>query len=271
MVELRSQTVKCQFCSNFECHYDNLKSLRNHHSYHHSDISWPNHAYTLKREDDCPVGVLRNTHLKRKRVAEKKSTSNFKPRQCGHYIHGNKSKQCKIKIISGVKLNSRVRCNVHQWKDVQFAAIYGVYNLTGRTNGYITLRESQISGGGRGVWTTHTSYCQSEYLTEYGGVFTTAEQVEKGDYNRQHTIECAGFTEPYLSGLTTPVVGLGLGSFINRGSRDSSALQVNCEYVWRKESQTVWVRCITYIPPYSELFISYGSGFHIPRPLSDET
>ncbi len=79
----------------------------------------------------------------------------------------------------------------------------------------------------------------------------------------EHTMYCSTFTAQYLSGLTVPVVGLGVGSFVNRRDEQHES---NTKFVFRfakTEFESVWVVAVKDIKSGTELFMPYENSFRL--------
>lgn len=129
---------------------------------------------------------------------------------------------------------------------------------------YVTVRPSSVAGGGNGVFTTALGgYSEGDFITQYAGTMMSDAQVSAKKHNPEHTIYCSTFSRPYLSGLNTPVVGKGVGSFINRRDEENAS---NVKFVYRfakTKDESVWVVAVKAIKPEQELFVSYGNSFTI--------
>lgn len=68
--------------------------------------------------------------------------------------------------------------------------------------------------------------------------------------------------------LHEPVVGRGLGSFINNGGHNNAGKN-NCKFSYSNKDDVVYVRTTKIVKAYHELFIPYGTGYKWKTTASD--
>lgn len=262
-MRLRVSSIKCKLCP------DTIQTNDMSKIYYHYKTRHPNQKASTKiyfpkaLAKYCDRSIPYSTLYKRRRTAEKMGANSCVPKRCVHKIDGQL--QCrKRQIVDG----ERFFCVNHPFKSIQYARLHNTYadeTLGAEHKAHITevcRKQSTITDAGYGLWTTDFGdFQEGDYITQYAGTLLTEQQYKNKEHNPQHTIYCRGFKKPYLSGLTEPKEGEGYGSFVNRGTASS----VNCEYVFKSEDQTVWLRATKYIAKTTEMFTVYGGGFHVPR------
>jgi hypothetical protein len=208
---------------------------------------------------------------KRKRTARLLGLAGTDRHQCYHFRGPGETNRCRNRLMTDLLNKQEVRCPQHMLRTTQFASLHGIY-VDPKSNSpsdvqYCEVKESTIDGGGLGVFTCMYPLRKNDIITQYEGTLLTKEQFKHGLHNPQHTMLIKQFTPQYLSGITTPVDGKGMASFINRA--DQKVNLKNVEFVFRgakTNEQTVWARATTNISVGSELFGSYGNGFRLIRP-----
>jgi hypothetical protein len=211
-------------------------------------------------EDAVPSDTIKpSTRHKRTYRAKLRNCCIAEPRQCRHR-YSEADRECSVKVISSAQCNSLVRCRHHPLKDIKLAEMRGTHNSSYLP--YVTCKPSNIQNGGMGVFTTDIGeYQPGDIITEYQGKPVTIDDIKRKHYNKYYTIKCCGFHKPYLSGIMQPEDGLGLGSFVNRGT-ETGEFAVNVDFHFSKaHHETVWLRATKFIGPNQELFAKYGPGF----------
>jgi hypothetical protein len=252
--------LKCTKCEFRTENVENELQLRNHFRYHHKDQN-----FSIKdfRPKSTPVhkvsSVKRKTLEKRVRTASKLGCSSTTPRQCASLC--GTGKRCKNFMISSAESAQLVRCASHPLQDIEFAKLRGVF---GTPLSYVTVKSSTIANAGNGVFTTALgSYREGDFITQFCGTLMNEQQVLDKQHNAQHTMYCSTFTAQYLSGLTVPTVGKGVGSFVNRRDEQHES-NAKCVLRYAKtENESVWIVAVKDIKPGSELFIPYGNSFKL--------
>jgi SET domain len=133
----------------------------------------------------------------------------------------------------------------------------------------VTVGPSKIQDAGRGVF-ANADLVKKQVVTRYDGEIHHHESID--NHVRQHTIKVEQKKKKgndtssylYLWGLTNPMVGRGLGSFLNRPKRGQRA---NCIFEVDDDRKTVWVKALKNIKTGTELVASYGHGFRIPKAM----
>ena len=240
----------CKWCSKGS--YASLDGLRKHHKKQHKDIEWDRKVYSVQKK---PPAIKRNTDNKRLRCQIKTGAPGKTPRQCT-FIHPSTNEQCKNFIIKKV-----ARCWCHLPKGSDFAERQTYDGKTPDLLKYITYKKSglKVKKAGNGVFTTNIGYFEvNDFITEMSGDLFTAEEFEEKKSKIVETSYAVEITKQlYLIGLKKPVVGKGLGSFINRGNRSTN----NCKYMINKKLGKVRIVATKVIEPNNELFMPYGSGY----------
>ncbi len=247
---------RCDFQTNTT---DDELQLRNHYQYNHKGSKFKIKNFRPLKGNVVKSTVNIKTMEKRKRIGLKFGCTNVNPRRCHSF---NKSgKQCSNFVISPAETTQSVRCIHHPQRDIAFAKSTGIF---GSPLSYVTVKQSTITGGGNGVFSTALGgYNEGDFITQYCGDLMSEAQVTTKKHNQEHTIYCSAFSLPYLSGLNSPVVGKGVGSFINRRD-DANASNTKFVYRFAKtEEESVWIVAVKTILPNEELFISYGNSFKI--------
>jgi SET domain-containing protein len=154
-----------------------------------------------------------------------------------------------------------------QMNDVFDSTVHGYHKdkPSGDTLAYVS--DSKITGAGRGVF-ANTKLVEDQMVTRYDG--TIRQHLSTNLRTRQYTIKVEQKKKKgnntssylYLWGLTDPMVGRGLGSFINRPKRGQ---RPNCIFEVDDDRKTVWVKALKNIKKGTELLVSYGHGFRIPK------
>jgi hypothetical protein len=251
------QCSQCNFIT--ETTNDELK-LRNHCKYYHPEVEFRIKNFRTLQKGNVVKSAAVNvkTLQKRIRTAVRLGCENSTPRQCSHI--NNKEKRCSLFIISSAE-SKHVRCFNHPLHDLEFARKRGVF---GNSLSYVTLKPSSVVGGGNGVFTTSLgSYRKGDFITQYVGTLLSKEQVLENQHNPEYTLLCSSFSLPYLNGINQPIVGKGIGSFINRRNEENSA---NAKFVYRfakTAEESVWIVAEKDIKSGEEIFISYGNSFKI--------
>ena len=95
-----------------------------------------------------------------------------------------------------------------------------------------------------------------DILTEYSGVVYSGGD----DGIPMRLLDYAYYLDnsKYLVGHPVLKNGDGFGAKVNCGK---PYFKANAEFVYNRETSTVYIRCIRFIPEGGEVYISYGSGF----------
>lgn len=128
----------------------------------------------------------------------------------------------------------------------------------------LTVAASSISEAGDYIF-TNAMVTQGDYLTKYDGLTITADEANKlkkhdsAAVRKRHDYVMRGSGGLFIEGLMAPSKGYGLGSLLN--SAGKSGHKNNCEYVWVKASNAMYVRATAqFIFPGDELFAQYNRG-----------
>ncbi len=117
----------------------------------------------------------------------------------------------------------------------------------------IEYRASKIPDAGNGIFATEDLY-PGDVVTIFAGPRVTASPTIKS-----HTIQFEKGV--YIDGLRTPIEGEGLGSFINRESRNLSRKRKNCEFV--REQKLMTIEITKKVKTGQELYTTYSHGYRI--------
>jgi hypothetical protein len=256
-----SSGLQCDQCIFRTNTIDDELQLRNHFRYNHSELKFhiKNFRSEQKNINNKSTTVSVKTLQKRKRTARKSGCKNENPRQC--YCINRSGKRCLNWVISQAETALSVRCTHHPLRDIVFAKSRGIF---GEPLSYVTVRPSTVLGGGNGVFTTGLgSFNEGDFITEYVGVLLSEAQFTANQHNPEHTLYCATFSLPYLSGINEIVIGKGVGSFINRRDKENPA---NTKFVYRfakTKAESVWIVAVKKIEMHEELFVPYGNSFSL--------
>jgi hypothetical protein len=191
--------------------------------------------------------------------------------KCKHKNH--KGTDCKLKAIG------RAVCHYHQRKTEQDAKKYGNYTENNQNNNsHIKIQKSTLPdkinktnqivfASGNGVFTTK-AYQKGDYITEYCGDFVTMEQFAQNQFDRFYFLQVPKtFNLAGINGLTSPMEGKGVGSFINRGYESSAKKHKNFRnnvYIkYNVADKTVWIVARNFLSKTSELFLNYGKEYNM--------
>jgi hypothetical protein len=259
-------TFVCKLCDQFECPKQaGLKKLRVHHCNRHKGIKFRQRDYipkALLKPTDSKI--LPNTLAKRKRRALYLKAKNCRPRRCAHFKSLNV--QCKNFITSPENLASRVRCQSHPIKSVEFANKFGVLRKCGVS--LLLCKESLIPNSGRGVFAgRYATFQPGDIVTQFCGDWRTQEDRDNGNCTTGYTLECAMFSNRYLSGISEPQHGKGFGSLINRGNTTHPNNVEFCFVDSKTDNEAVYFRCTKFVGAGDELYSAYGSSMRIESTL----
>ncbi len=116
----------------------------------------------------------------------------------------------------------------------------------------VSYKKSLIPNAGNGVFAT-TDIRKDHAITVYSG-----EKVDDKPNCSEYVIQLQDGS--YLIGDSTPQVGNGLGSFINR-----SAAKKNCEFEENEDYEQLIVVATKNIKKGDELFTTYSRGYRLRR------
>ncbi|KAE8912029.1 hypothetical protein PF005_g4035 [Phytophthora fragariae] len=119
----------------------------------------------------------------------------------------------------------------------------------------VEYRASSIPGAGKGLFAV-MDLMPGDIVTWYAGMFTTVEPTDKA--------YAIAVVDGFIDGLRVPQRGQGLGSFVNRESREISRKRNNCELVggWNSKHQ-IYVEVTSKIKAGKELFTAHSRGYQL--------
>jgi hypothetical protein len=180
---------------------------------------------------------------------ESLSTAAIECRKCSQtYV----TREFTVRICCRKTTGRLKNCKYHPQKRQQYADTVGNYSID--SNSSLILRDSlTIEGGIRSLFSSHnTVFVKGDYITTYPHN-TDPTQDALNNY-KIHTLK----NSPDIVGLTTPVIGVGLGSFIN-STWNNSGIK-NCEFQYH--NGVMYVVAIKFISYNTELFTTYGVGYN---------
>lgn len=152
------------------------------------------------------------------------------------------------------KKRAKARESKRELIDLESALVQGVY---GCSDSILTYKKSTISNAGNGVF-ANIDILKGDVLTIYSGAVHSKEPTEI-----EYTIKMSDGS--FLAGDTTPQLGNGLGSFINR-----SWTLKNCEFVEDDVHRVVMIVATKKIKKGNELFTTYGRGYRLKKQKPDQ-
>lgn len=117
----------------------------------------------------------------------------------------------------------------------------------------IEYRASTIPNAGNGIFANEDLH-PGDVVTMFAG-----PRVSSSPLIKSHTIQFGKGI--FIDGLRMPVNGEGLGSFINRESRDIPRKRKNCEFVREQELMTIEIT--RKVKARQELYTTYSHGYRI--------
>ena len=165
--------------------------------------------------------------------------------------------------------SSFARCYIHRFLYSNELLHRSIYKKRNRNDGYVKIAPSKLPSElnpGRGVF-ANRHFVKNEYITTYAGIKKTLVQVnslkntKEYDYiilptrNGMHKKNAA----PYVLGLMEPVVGKGLGSFVNAPYRGSN-YAANCSFKYDPIIKRTVIFAIKDVWPGDELYMAYSRG-----------
>jgi hypothetical protein len=129
--------------------------------------------------------------------------------ECRKCMQTYVTREFLVRICSRKTSGRLKNCKYHPQKRRQYALTVGNYSIDRNTS--LTLKDSKtIEGTIRGLYSNYnTVYVEGDYITTYP--HNTDRTQEAINHYKIHTSN----NNPEIVGLTTPVIGVGLGSFIN--------------------------------------------------------
>jgi hypothetical protein len=140
------------------------------------------------------------------------------------------------------------RCTFHPKKDYEYGQISGNYNPND-TNPKLIRRQSDafdLENQIYGLYTSKDTYPFNPNPTQYAIDFYSI-------YN--------GMNKPSIAGLTEPIEGYGMGSFINSPYKSNKNKNVK----WKIEEGIIYVKAYKFISYNTELLMPYGIGYPYHR------
>ena len=234
-----------------------------------------NEAIKTAKKQRVSLGI--NIRNKKKKMKEKIS---IESKLCA-YIHKKNGECCVNQAVArrcagseggggGPFIGSSfARCYIHRFLYSNELLHRSIYKKRNRNDGYVKIAPSKLPSElnpGRGVF-ANRHFVKNEYITTYAGIKKTLVQVnslkntKEYDYiilptrNGMHKKNAA----PYVLGLMEPVVGKGLGSFVNAPYRGSN-YAANCSFKYDPIIKRTVIFAIKDVWPGDELYMAYSRG-----------
>ena len=209
-----------------------------------------------------------------------KKTSSITTNLCS-YVHKKDGQACCIKeAVARRSLGSEggggpfsgssmARCYIHRFLSSNELLHRSIYTFSNKYDGLVRLATSKLPSGlnpGRGVF-TNRHFVKNEYITTYAGTKLTLSQVNslrnKKEYDYILLPTRTGMHKkhaaPYILGLMDPVVGEGLGSFVN-APYNGSKFAANCSFKYDPIIKRTVIFAIKDVWPGDELYMAYSRG-----------
>jgi hypothetical protein len=126
----------------------------------------------------------------------------------------------------------------------------------------IELRESRISGAGRGLYTTR-DFKLNEIITFYvGHLFSEKERIHMQQAGLGTHCKPLQLKHTYLDGVKIAFKGMGAAQLVNHGSKTT----VNCDWIYLdvhpgSGSKVIALRATRDVVQGEELYVNYGTKF----------
>lgn len=234
------------------------RTIQRHFNNKHKDV-----LYSYADPKRKPRSKVETQRVDRKRKREKALQARAvdenahvppptKNRCTGKYIDKTgKIRQCGIRRIGGV-----FRCEHHPIKTKEDAEANGVEG-----GEWLEIKNSTRAGAGSGVF-TKVVFQKDDFITCYEGDLVDNEDDVT---NKDYALKVYG--KPTIDGITTPILGKGVGSFINDLSYDlrlrrypsriKTKPNVRASFVDGK----YFIKANDFIPIGTELSFSYGDEY----------
>jgi hypothetical protein len=123
------------------------------------------------------------------------------------------------------------------------------------------------SFSGRGVF-ANQNFQAGDIITQYSGREVSFDQQKQNQYNQFYFLKCPkSFGFAGIDGLSDPVHGEGLGSFINNGYKSTTKeyrpFLINTRFKFCAETKTAWIAATKFISQNEELLLDYGTEYHL--------
>lgn len=130
----------------------------------------------------------------------------------------------------------------------------------GRLNAGVSVRQSSIRGGGRGVW-AERAFARGELITEYAGEVLCAEEArkrtERGQFQFLATL-APGYK--VIEGIREPREDCGCASFINHSATAKNAV-LEAKDDKKLTHKRLFAKALRPIQAGEEVFIDYGRTY----------
>lgn len=166
------------------------------------------------------------------------------------------------------KYDNKTRCRYHKKLSYDELLVKGTHQLVnGRPRSYSStcyIKTSTIEGAGKGVFATRHFYPKDPITGfSFTRIITAAEHKNLfGQIEYDYVLMLRANRNHCFVGLTDPVVGHGLGSFINA---PPSGKEANCEFKFTSPDNLPYIVALKHIYASEELFVAYNKGQIVPR------
>jgi len=238
------------------CSYNDLFSGLNYKFYKKYVLN----VDTVKKED--------HKKLLRKAIAVAKSKRTMfinkvsKNRDPNHKCTYMKNSTMNSKCRNWAKYDKNTRCRYHKKLSYVELLKLGNYQLVnGLSRPYSStcfFKKSSIQGAGNGVFATRHLYPKDPITVfSFTRIITTAEhETLKGQREYDYVLMLRGDRKRCFVGLADPVIGLGLGSFLNAPPPGKDS---NCEIKFTQDNLP-YVVAKKHISKSEELLMAYNKG-----------
>ena len=225
---------------------------------------------------------VRSTISRKKTVTKKKSPPDV-VKLCT-YIHKKggvcctKEARASICGVVGFYGNNVARCYSHRFLSPNELLNKSIYKDGNCYEGYVRLAPSKLPVelmAGRGVF-SNRHFIKNECITSYAGTKKSLAQVKALKNTKEYDYLIlptrTGINKknsmPYVLGLMEPVVGKGLGSFVNAPYKGSNYAS-NCSFKYDPIIKRTLIYAIKDVWPGEELYMSYTRGVRGSRAVLD--
>ena len=195
------------------------------------------------------------------------------------YVHIKNGEFCvnqavemrRLGVVGGGPFSSRTlaRCGAHRFLSSNELLHRSIYRESNNYAGYVRIAPSKLPSElnpGRGVF-ANRHFVKNEYITTYSGIKLTLLQVNSLKNTKEYdyiilptrTGMHKKNAKPYILGLIHPVVGKGLGSFVNAPYKGSN-YAANCSFKYDPIIKRTVIFAIKDVWPGEELYMAYSRG-----------
>jgi len=173
------------------------------------------------------------------------------------------------KCRNWAKYDNRTRCRYHKKLSYGELEKLGTHQMfkNGRARAYSStclIKPSTIQDAGNGVFATRHFYPKDPItIYSFTRIITAAEHdTLKGQIEYDYVLMLRGNRQHCFVGLTDPVIGLGLGSFVNAPPPGKES---NCQFKFTNPDNLPYLVALKNIYKSEELFVAYNKGRIVPR------